>query len=261
MFCRSGKNHRRSQFFWEPSGDSWTPTEPTYPDEFTDPGCQGSIINTDGGLFTSNAASTALREEMTVHRSDDAGSTWSRGLVIHAGPSAYSQLVGLHDGNLGVLFEAGVKSPYETISFAAFPWVDPPTPPATQRWRHRSDSTLSTDGVHCLDWTSKEGHSVYVSSCDPEHYAHHKWTLSSDGKLSTASAGSLVLDWTSNAGSDGHHAVYMKEASASLPHQRWKLSADGALTADGGSGLCLGWLSGGAVRMMSCQDEGSTISV
>lgn len=123
----------------------------------------------------------------------------------------------------------------------------------TQRWIHHSDSTLSTDGQLCLDWTSKDGHSVYVSSCDPEHFAHHKWALSSDGKLSTDGGGSLVLDWTGKVGSDGYHAVYMNEASANLPHQRWRLSTDGALTTEGGAGLCLGWLLGGVVRMMPCQ--------
>jgi len=249
--CRTAKNHRRSQFFWVPSGETWLPTEFTYPDEFTDPGCQGSVVNA-GSLFTSNAGATTSRSRLTIHRSDDNGATWSEGLVLHSGPSAYSQLVALPD-HLGVLFEAGTRGPYDTISFAAFKWHAPPAPPpAQQLWALRGDGTLSTDGQHCLDWTSADGHRVYTSLCDPEHFQHHKWTLSSNGHLSTPGAGSLVLDWTSRVNANGGHDVYMHEASGSLPHQQWHF--DGSmLKANGGDGLCLDWLAAsGEVQMRPC---------
>ena len=80
-------------------------------------------------LYTSNAASTSARERMTIHRSDDGGGSWSAGQVIHAGPSAYSQLVQLPNGSMAVLFEAGVRGAYETISFAPFAWTPPHTGP------------------------------------------------------------------------------------------------------------------------------------
>ena len=40
--------------------------------------------------------------------------------LIHAGPSAYSNLMVLPDLSLGCLFECGKKHAYETITFAHF---------------------------------------------------------------------------------------------------------------------------------------------
>jgi sialidase-1 len=79
MNCRSGKDHRRGQLYWRPSGTTYEASAPTYPDELTDPGCQGSILNVAGTLYTSNAASTTARERMTIHRSADGGASWSDG--------------------------------------------------------------------------------------------------------------------------------------------------------------------------------------
>ena len=40
--------------------------------------------------------------------------------MIHEGPGAYSNMVRLPDGNVGLLVEIGESSPYETISFITF---------------------------------------------------------------------------------------------------------------------------------------------
>ena len=130
MNCRDGKDHKRGQLYWsKASNGSYVASQPTYPDELTDPGCQGSVIGTTittgpgihwPVLYTSNAASTSARERMTIHTSMDGGRSWDKGgRVVHKGPSAYSQLVSLGPRSLlGVLFEAGEKNCYETISFA-----------------------------------------------------------------------------------------------------------------------------------------------
>jgi sialidase-1 len=75
----------------------------------------------DGGrpLLFSNPASTR-RERMTVRVSYDEGATWPVSRVVHDGPAAYSSLVVLPDGTIGLLFERGATSPYETITFARF---------------------------------------------------------------------------------------------------------------------------------------------
>jgi len=50
------------------------------------------------------------------------GLTWTGSLVLHRGPAAYSDLTRLSGGNLGCLYEAGLSSPYEGISFQEIPW-------------------------------------------------------------------------------------------------------------------------------------------
>ena len=246
MNCRSGKDHRRAQLYWRPTANgSYAASELTYPAQLTDPGCQGSILNANGTLYTSNAASMSARERMTIHQSTDHGASWGAagGQVLHAGPSAYSQLVQLPSGGgLAVLFEAGTKTAYDTISFAPFTWT-PPAPPAprlSQRWAHQADGTLTTDaGKHCLDW-SVENDGAYVAACDPKENPHQIWifTAKSASHLKSHGAGSDVLDWTSAVSVDGGHRVYVHNASTTLPHQLWTL-AGATITSKGGDGLCL----------------------
>ena len=57
---------------------------------------------------------------MTVRVSHDEGKTWPVARVLHAGPAAYSCLVVVPGGDVGCLYEAGRKHPYETIVFARF---------------------------------------------------------------------------------------------------------------------------------------------
>lgn len=47
------------------------------------------------------------------------GDTWTTGLLVAAGPAAYSDLVALPGGMLGVLHEAGADGPYEYIDFTS----------------------------------------------------------------------------------------------------------------------------------------------
>jgi sialidase-1 len=45
------------------------------------------------------------------------GQTWPVSRVLHPGPSAYSDLAELPDGQIGSIFEAGSTGPYEGIVF------------------------------------------------------------------------------------------------------------------------------------------------
>lgn len=86
-----------------------------------EPVCQGSLISYGSSkkpvLAFSNPASQTAREKMTVRLSYDNGKTWSKRIVVHEGPSAYSNLVELSNGGLGCFYEAGKKSAYESIVF------------------------------------------------------------------------------------------------------------------------------------------------
>ena len=63
---------------------------------------------------------------MTVRSSLDDGRTWPAERLIHEGPAAYSSLARLHDGSVGLLYEAGSEGPYEAIRLARFSiaWLD-----------------------------------------------------------------------------------------------------------------------------------------
>ena len=69
-----------------------------------------SQVSTPSGrtLFFSSPASNAAREKLTLRRSDDAGATWPKSLLLWDGPAAYSSMRLLPDGaHLGVLYERG----------------------------------------------------------------------------------------------------------------------------------------------------------
>jgi len=70
-----------------------------------------------GTLLFMNPADAERRVRMTLRASFDEGRTWPHQTVLHAGPSAYSDLALLADGNVACLYEAGERGPYETIVF------------------------------------------------------------------------------------------------------------------------------------------------
>jgi len=87
-----------------------------------EPVCQGSLLWYDHKgrkpfLAFSNPANQKSRTNMTVRLSYDKGKSWKLKNVLHEGPSAYSNLVVLPNGNLACYYEAGQKSAYESIVF------------------------------------------------------------------------------------------------------------------------------------------------
>ena len=85
-----------------------------------EPICEGNLIQykfpgRKECLVFSNPASTTSRVGMTVRVSYDDGKTWMLKKTLYEGPSAYSCLTVLPDGNLACLYEAGVQRPYEGI--------------------------------------------------------------------------------------------------------------------------------------------------
>lgn len=103
-------------------------SEAAHDEALPDAGCNAGLARyrhrgRDLLLFT-NAASTR-RENLTIKASADSGRTWTSGRTIHAGPSAYSTVISLRDGSIGVLYERGGESPYERITFVrlSLDWV------------------------------------------------------------------------------------------------------------------------------------------
>ncbi|HOX39251.1 MAG TPA: sialidase family protein [Candidatus Brocadiia bacterium] len=129
-------NMRRARVWNEPyrltslsadEGATWSPL--TFDKALIDPVCQGCMIRYElpdrSVILHSNAADGLKRIRMTVRISEDGGKTWAFSRALHEGPTAYSCLTRLPDGSVGCLYEAGVESPYETITFARFPldWI------------------------------------------------------------------------------------------------------------------------------------------
>ncbi|AOS63203.1 sialidase family protein [Actinoalloteichus hymeniacidonis] len=92
------------------------PLQPV-PDLLT-PVVQGSVLQIeDGPLLLAAPSNPDRRERLAVRSSHDDGASWSDGVVLSEAPAAYSDLVPLHRGGVGVYYETGVDSSYETISF------------------------------------------------------------------------------------------------------------------------------------------------
>lgn len=121
--ARVNKSGKRYVHTSKDEGKTWK-TEPAT--ELIDPGCNASIIRytsvKDGfkknRLLFSNAKSEKGRVNMTVRISYDEGKTWTEGKTIYAGPSAYSSLTVLKNGDIGLFFEQDeyTKNPFVSIT-------------------------------------------------------------------------------------------------------------------------------------------------
>lgn len=100
---------------------------PVFDAALPEPPAQASLLALDGAaagaparLLFSNPAGPG-RSRMTLRASDDGGRTWPASRLVHDGPAAYSSIVALDAGVVGILYEHGDTNPYERISFARVP--------------------------------------------------------------------------------------------------------------------------------------------
>ena len=113
----------------EDGGQTWS--EPYWDRALNECPCQASFIRythaeTHGRsrlLFANPDVSgqrygVVKRTRMTVRLSYDEGKTWPAGKLIHPGPSSYSSLVRLPDGDVGLVYEGGQEHRREWIRFA-----------------------------------------------------------------------------------------------------------------------------------------------
>jgi sialidase-1 len=116
----------RQVAFSDDGGLTWSGQR--FDEALIEPICQAAVeryswpdqTNRSVVLF-SNPASTNKRANMTLRASFDEGQTWPISQVLHAGPSAYSDLAVLADGQIGCLYEGGSAKAYESIFFARIP--------------------------------------------------------------------------------------------------------------------------------------------
>ncbi|MFC0772064.1 sialidase family protein [Terrimonas alba] len=116
----AGKSRHRQIAISKNAGKKWSAIHPDT--VLIEPVCEANLIQYKFPgkkhlLVFSNPASTTSRTRMTVRVSEDDGKTWPFKKLIYEGPSAYSCLTVLPNGNLGLFYEAGIQRPYEGIAF------------------------------------------------------------------------------------------------------------------------------------------------
>ncbi|MFN7544884.1 MAG: exo-alpha-sialidase [Acidobacteriota bacterium] len=85
-------------------------------EQLTDAVCNAGLARVGRWLVLTNAASRK-RENLVIRASGDGGWSWGAPRVLHAGPAAYSTVIGLRGGDLGVLYECGEQGATERIEF------------------------------------------------------------------------------------------------------------------------------------------------
>ena len=121
--------HQRQVAISDDGGATWTTQR--HDTALIEPICQASIRRVGKmrgthkrDILFSNPAHEKSRVNMTVRLSRDNGATWPHALVLHEGPSAYSDLVVLDNKRIACLYERGDKHAYETITFATSTFND-----------------------------------------------------------------------------------------------------------------------------------------
>ena len=129
-FTNEERTGYRSISFSRDGGESWS--APEFDRHLGDPQVQASLIryslagseDRNRVLFSNPgppiSAGRAERVRMTVRLSYDEGRSWPVSKLIHAGPAAYSCLTRMPDGSIGLLYESGTESAYESLQLVTF---------------------------------------------------------------------------------------------------------------------------------------------
>ncbi|MCG2461028.1 glycoside hydrolase [Flavobacteriaceae bacterium F89] len=122
MRSYNGKSSRAVSFSHD-GGETWSAIE--HDPQLVEPICQGGIINygnykEENMYLFSNPSVPFDRTHMTIKASFDECKTWSNSKLVYPGPSAYSCLTKLPNGNVGIFFEGGVQNAYEKMIFVSF---------------------------------------------------------------------------------------------------------------------------------------------
>lgn len=101
-------------------GESWESREEA---SLVDPSCNAAIIRYSykgkNYLLFVNVASKDDRKNLSLKISYDEGKSWSAGRTVFSGSAAYSDIVVLKNGDIGILFE---KNNYQENVFVRFPF-------------------------------------------------------------------------------------------------------------------------------------------
>lgn len=102
-------------------GETW---ESHFDNNLMDPGCNAQIMrfgNNEKKILLYTGCKSSGRNNVTLRVSTDDGKTWTEGITICEGGSAYSDITILKDKSIGVLWEG---AGYQVIDFAVVPAAD-----------------------------------------------------------------------------------------------------------------------------------------
>ncbi|MFJ6566855.1 exo-alpha-sialidase [Streptomyces sp. NPDC091292] len=89
------------------------------------PVVQGSLLHLgEPDVLLYSGPAGPHRAVMTLRRSTDGGTTWQPALTVDGLPAAYSDLVRVDDRTVGLLYETGDFSAYDTLTFRRIPVAD-----------------------------------------------------------------------------------------------------------------------------------------
>ncbi|GGZ10680.1 sialidase family protein [Streptomyces poonensis] len=112
----------------------------------TGPVVEGSVLQLRDPdlLLYSGPADPGARALMTIRASTDHGTTWRPVHTVDGLPAAYSDLVRVDDATVGLLYETGDFSAYETITFRRIPVT------ALTRTGHPAPRSAHVESAHDL---------------------------------------------------------------------------------------------------------------
>ncbi len=193
-YDRSKKN--RQVAMSDDGGMSWQ--DQRFDPVLIEPICQAAIerVAASGPILFSNPASDEKRVDMTLRVSFDEGQSWTGKKLLHPGPSAYSDLAVLANGDIACLYESGEDSPYESIVFARIP----------------ADSLDGPDFLPLVDLSGDTQRQVVIAQGTEEVYQGHPTTvLMPDGKT-------IFAVWS--IGHGGHAGPMAKSEDGGLTWER-----------------------------------------
>src|SRR5690554_1981921 len=121
MNMRSYNNQYSRAVALSKDGDeTWSDIEHDH--QLTESKCQASLLSygkfkKDHLHLFANPAVPVGRTGMSIKISTNDCENWSNSKLVYPGPSAYSSLVKLSNGKIGLFFEAGIQGPYENLVF------------------------------------------------------------------------------------------------------------------------------------------------
>ena len=103
-------SHTRILSVSKDGGQHWESTFAAH--DLPDPVCQGSMLRYQPSgkksvLLFSNPGNPSARRDLTISVSRDGGRTWPKRTILYPGPAAYSDIVVMPKGRLGILWEEG----------------------------------------------------------------------------------------------------------------------------------------------------------